>query len=507
VLTRYSRRRALQLAGLGLATAAAGAVGVARDTNRRIEPSDGAPAGASESFTEPTLRQSSGGVLDVTLTATAGTGPVGGRTASTLRYNDVLPGPTLRCRPGDILRVTLVNRLTEPTNLHVHGLQVSPEGNGDNPFVMIEPGQSFRYEYLIPTDHPSGTFWYHPHHHGLVADQVFGGLYGAIVIDDPNPVPVAADRLLVVSDITLDGSGAVAQATVMQRRLGREGATVLVNGQLSPRLTATPGSRERWRLINACTSRYLRLRLDGQDLTLLGIDLPTTTPVPITEVLLAPGNRADLLVTARTGESTLAALPVDRGASMMSGGMGRGAGANPPTGTSVELATLAVRGPEAPAPGGIPHGPAPRDLRGLTVSRRRQVTLAMTLGMGVSAFTLDGRSFDPSRTDQTVVAGDVEEWTFTNATTMDHPMHLHVWPMQLITTGGVPETGVTWRDVVNVPAGATTTVRIAFDRNAGRSVYHCHILDHEDLGMMAVVQIASSRPSSAGREPPQEDGA
>ena len=491
--TRYTRRRALQLAGLGLVTAAAGAAGLAWTTTHRPDPAttpdDSSPASSTESFVEPAVLRSSDPILDVTLTAAAFTGQIAGRAATTLRYNDGLPGPTLRCRPGDTLRVTLVNSLTEPTNLHVHGLQVSPQGNGDNPFVMIEPGQSFRYEYSIPADHPPGTFWYHPHHHGLVADQVFAGLYGAIVIDDPNPIPVTADRVLLVSDITLDPAGAVAGVTAMQRQQGREGDLVLVNGQRQPQLTSPPGGRERWRLINACTSRYLRLRLDGQNLTVLGIDLPTAAPAPAAEVLLAPGNRADLLVTTRAGVSTLTALPVDRGAAMMARSR-MGMGGSAPSDTPVVLATLTVQGPDAPEPAAIPARPSGRDLRDARASHTRTVTLAMTMGMGTGALTLDGRAFDPARTDQAVAAGDVEEWTFTNTSTMDHPLHLHVWPMQLLSTGGIPETGVTWRDVVNVPAGSSTVVRIAFDRHTGRSMYHCHILDHEDLGMMAILQVA-----------------
>ena len=191
-----------------------------------------------------------------------------------MRYNGSVPGPTLHLRPGDHLGIDLVNHLDQPTNLHTHGLQVSPQGNSDNPFVMVNPGQTFHYDYQIPDDHPAGTFWYHPHHHGLAADQVFGGLYGAIVIGEPDPTPVSADRVLVISDITLDGAGAVPPATAMQRMTGREGDLVLVNGQSRPQLTARPGARERWRIVNACVARYLRLRLDGQDLQLLGIDLP-----------------------------------------------------------------------------------------------------------------------------------------------------------------------------------------------------------------------------------------
>ena len=87
--------------------------------------------------------------------------------------------------PGDVLRLTLANELDQTTNLHTHGLHVSPEGNGDNVFRMVEPGERATYEYVVPTDHPTGTFWYHPHHHGTVADQVFGGLFGALVVAAP----------------------------------------------------------------------------------------------------------------------------------------------------------------------------------------------------------------------------------------------------------------------------------------------------------------------------------
>lgn len=132
-------------------------------------------------------------------------------------------------------------------NLHTHGLQVSPQGNSDNPFVTVEPGETFHYDYLIPADHPAGTFWYHPHHHGSAADQVYGGLYGAIVIGEPDPQEVGADRVLVVSDITLDSAGTVPAVSAVQRMAGREGDLVLVNGQARPQLTAQPGSRQRWR--------------------------------------------------------------------------------------------------------------------------------------------------------------------------------------------------------------------------------------------------------------------
>jgi FtsP/CotA-like multicopper oxidase with cupredoxin domain len=103
-------------------------------------------------------------------------------------------------------------------------------------------------------------------------------------------------------------------------------------------------------------------------------------------------------------------------------------------------------------------------------------------------FTIDGREFDPDRVDQAVSVGAVEEWTIANTSPMDHPMHLHVWPMQIVAEGGRPADDVRWQDVVNIPAGGEVTVRVAFDDFGGRTVYHCHILDHEDLGMMGVIE-------------------
>jgi FtsP/CotA-like multicopper oxidase with cupredoxin domain len=141
----------------------------------------------------------------------------------------------------------------------------------------------------------------------------------------------------------------------------------------------------------------------------------------------------------------------------------------------------------------------PRDLRTATVGARRELVFAMGMGggnggmgahagSGMMGFTINGRPFDPARIDTTVVVGAVEEWTLRNTSRMDHPVHLHVWPMQVIEEAGRPAGAPRWQDVVNVPAGGIAVVRIAFDDFPGRTVYHCHILDHEDLGMMGLIE-------------------
>lgn len=371
-----------------------------------------------------------------------------------------------------------------------------PSGTGDNVFVSIDPGKGFDYEYQLPSDHPAGVFWYHPHLHGSVADQVFGGLYGAIVVEDAatgaQAIPVTRERVVVISDISLDAGGTVAPVSAMAKMMGREGDLVLVNGQVQPRLQARPGERERWRIVNACAARYLRLRLDGHQLQLLGIDSGRlATPREVSDIFLAAGNRADVLITVGSASGQLRTLPVPRG-----GAMGATAGGSVPS--NGQLATVDVIGAAVPALPAVPALAAPpRDLRSAPVQRRRTLTFAMGMGGGGMGgggmggggmrFTIDGLTFDAARDDQSVQLGTVEEWTLSNPSPMDHPVHLHVWPMQIVEQAGQAVQPVSWQDVINVPAGGNVKVLIAFDDFGGRTVYHCHILDHEDQGMMGTV--------------------
>jgi FtsP/CotA-like multicopper oxidase with cupredoxin domain len=446
-------------------------------------------------LSEPRVLRSEHGRLDVTLVAAAGSVAFGNRRRDALTYTGASPGPTLRLRPGDRLTITLVNHLDEPTNLHTHGLHVSPSGQADNVFVTVAPGARRRYEYDIPADHRSGLFWYHPHHHHTVAAQVFRGLAGAIVIeDDVDAVPELAashERILVLSDPPLSRSRG---ASMMQQMLGREGDEVLVNGALAPRLVARAGELQRWRLLNASPSRYHRLSLTDHDLHLVATDGGRlASPVTRRELLLAPGERAEVLVApSRRGSYALVAGPYDRGSPMMGGA---------PRRSPTRLATLVVRGNAAAAE--LPATLATvEDLRTARVDRTRTLTLGTAMGMGggmggmgggmrgmgEGSLTIDGRSFDARRDDITARLDTVEDWIVRNPSSMDHPFHLHVWPFQVLDGGdGTPT--LTWKDTVNVPAGGHVRLRVAFRGPAGRTVYHCHILDHEDLGMMGVIRV------------------
>jgi FtsP/CotA-like multicopper oxidase with cupredoxin domain len=482
-----SRRRAVGLIGLGTASVAAGVTGWATGlgtspTGTRLRPAD-----TGQALRQPDEMTSRDGILDVRLTAGAGV-RLAGQDTSAWGYNGTSPGPTLRIRPGELLRVRLVNHLDQPTNLHTHGLHVSPQGNADNPFIAVEPRASFDYAIQLPSDHPAGTFWYHPHHHGSVADQLFGGLAGALVVESDPDLAVTNDRVLLVTDTTLDRDGYVVQASAMVKMAGREGDLVLVNGQHEPVITAAVGTAERWRVINGCVSRVLALRLEGHLLTQIALDgmfLPA--PVDRDQVVLAPGNRADLLIRPTAGgRHALVAEPYDRGSAAMMGGAAVGAR------RPVTVATLVVSGTAAappplpvtlPAPG-VPPGPT---------AGQRQLTFAMGMGggmgMGAMGFTIDGRTFDPARDDQTVTVGTTEEWTVINISPMAHPFHLHAWPFHVLDgSAGTPPTGVQ-QDVVLVPARGQVRLRIPFMDYSGRSVYHCHILDHEDLGMMGTINV------------------
>ncbi|TCW21148.1 multicopper oxidase family protein [Dietzia cinnamea] len=458
-----------------------------------------------EDLIEPQVLASRDRVLELELTAAPTRVRVGGREASVQTFNGSLPGPTLRVAPGDTIRVALTNELQVPTNLHVHGLHVSPEGNGDNPFLSIAPGESFDYEISLSADHPPGTYWYHPHRHGYVADQVAAGLYGAIIVEDREPVSVTRERVMVVSDLTLDASGNLAEVNQMQQMMGREGEVVLVNGQVRPQITAAPGERERWRIVNACSSRYLRLQLDGQQVRMFSRDLGRL-PVPkeITEVVLAPGNRVELLVETTEGSSALVTAPVSRGGMDAMMGEGMMGGDNEPSNDEpIELLDLTVSGDLAQRLAPVREGSALRDLRGEPISARRTLEFAMGMagGMGgdgammggeedatMMSFAINGQEFNPDRVDTPVTAGTVEEWTLVNSSPMDHPVHLHVWPMQVIKDGDRDLSEPRWQDVVNVPPFREVKVLIAFEDFPGKTVYHCHILDHEDQGMMGTVE-------------------
>ncbi len=263
---------------------------------------------------------SSGGRLQVFLEAKPTWLSIAGQPAHVWTYNGLMPGPLIELRPGDTLHLRLRNSLAEHTNLHFHGLHVSPAGNGDNPFLMVPPGEEFDYEITIPASHPAGTFWYHPHVHGSSARQVFRGLSGAIVVrgdlDDIPEVAAAEEHCLVLKDLAIDPAGGIPVGSMMERMAGREGSVLTVNGEVAPVYTVKRGALMRWRFVNASSSRYYRLSLEEHPFAVIAVDGGSLSRTELTgEALLTPGQRLDVLVKAdRTpGAYRLLNLPYDRG--------------------------------------------------------------------------------------------------------------------------------------------------------------------------------------------------
>jgi FtsP/CotA-like multicopper oxidase with cupredoxin domain len=443
---------------------------------------------SSQGLPTPAVIASKDGVLNTELTVSAIEKKIAKSAVTMIGYNGSVPGPTLKVRPGDTVNVKLTNNLDQATNLHTHGLFVNPNENSDNPFVHVMAGESFDYRFEIPADHAEGTHWYHPHLHGQVANQVFGGLYGAIIVEDESSPIVSEDRVLVISDASFNSDGTIADPNMMELMMGREGDFVLVNGELQPKGETKQHALERWRIVNACVARYLSLQVVGGQATLLGLDgRKFEKSEEFDTRVLAPGNRADVLVSVNTDKVSLVYNTVAHpDAGMM--GMSSQTYADYPLVTFNTVGVATVIAAEAK------FKPSP-DLRNATVNGKRQFTLAMpnhAMAMGAGTmegmFTINGEAFNMDKVNTTVANDTVEEWTIANTSTMQHPFHLHIWPMQMISVNGSEVTGLRYQDVVTVPANGQVVVRVNFHTHTGKTLYHCHILDHEDLGMMGVIQ-------------------
>ncbi|MBW4622306.1 MAG: multicopper oxidase family protein [Cyanosarcina radialis HA8281-LM2] len=492
---------------LALGAASAGGVLLSRWAigQKQISPS----AILTERYRNALAYKSQDGLLEMNLEAGNAVVRLGDRQAHLLSYNGQVPAPRLEAKPGDTVRIHFRNKLSEPTNLHYHGLHVTPTGKGDNAFLSIPPNERLTYEFKIPTNHPAGTFWYHPHHHGHVAEQVFGGLAGLFIVrgdlDEIPEVKAAREQFLVLQDFALNADGRIEPPNHMAMMMGREGSLVTANGQVNPTLAIASGGLLRLRLLNASPSRFYRLALEDHPLYLIASDGGAIAqPVELRELLLTPGERAEVLVKGDrpAGQYRLLNLPYDRGGMGMMGneGMMPGMGGmrhNQGSQSPQPLATLTYRESTTSLP-------LPKKLMAVESlpkpgnTRRIELSMAMAMGTGM-VFLFNGQTFDPQRIDASVSLGTVEDWELVNADPdrMDHPFHLHINPFQVISRNGQPEPYPAWKDTVLVKGGETVRIRVPFRDFTGKTVYHCHVLDHEDLGMMGTLEIGtrSGRPS------------
>lgn len=451
----------------------------------------------SPTDTSPTNHRSQAGLLELSLQARQQQVSLGNQSATLLTYNGHVPGPILEASTGDTVRINFENQLAQTTNLHFHGLHIPPTGNADNVFLAVPPGETQRYEFMVPEQHPGGLFWYHPHHHGGVAEQVFSGLAGPLIIrgqvDEIPEVQAAEEAILVLQDFDLNRQGEPQEPIPMFRRWGRQGNLITTNGELVTNLTIPQSGLLRIRLLNASPSRIYQLRLENHPWHLIGLD-GGTLPEPVeleADLILAPGERADILVPGNREPNSysLLSVPYDRGIADMMGGMSRHhrrqVGID---NTPREIARLGYGEMTT-------EMPLPKTLIQVTSLpepiRSREFVLDHGLHHGHS-FLINGRGFDHNRVDTRVQLGTVEDWRIINKAGMDHPFHIHTNAFQVLKQNDHPFPLKVWKDVVNVKAYESVDLRIAFTDFPGKTVYHCHILDHEDQGMMGILEVQTT---------------
>jgi bilirubin oxidase len=410
---------------------------------------------------------------------------VDGAATSLWLYNGIFPGPVVDVREGERVRLSLTNHLPIDTTAHWHGLPVPADQDG-NPMDPVRPGATRVYEFDIPAG-TAGTYWYHPHAHGTTAEQVSRGLAAPFIVraaDDP--LAGVPEVTMLVTGIRLDGNGQVSPNGPMDFSVGRQGEQLLVNGGRLPVHTVRPGETQRWRILNATSARYLRLALDGHAFTLVGTDggLLGAPVGPLAEILVAPAQRVEVVVTAATAANARFTL---RALRHVTDTMGLGSYA------AEDLLTLATNA--EPVAASLPLPATLRPMAGLPAgtARKRVVLSQSGMGMmgGMFGFLINGRSFDMNRVDLVSTVGETETWDIVNDTQMDHPIHIHGTQFRLASRESRGQVATApyaaWIDTVDVPSGTTATIRMRQDL-PGKRMVHCHILEHEDAGMMAVLE-------------------
>ncbi|MBL8722365.1 MAG: multicopper oxidase family protein [Myxococcales bacterium] len=413
------------------------------------------------------------GVVEVSLEAKVG--PHGFTTGVTTKnawtYSGTIPGPLIDAKVGDRLIVHLKNSLPETTTIHWHGVRLPAAMDGTMLSQMpIEPGQTFTYEFTLKD---AGLFWYHPHMRSDV--QVNAGLYGVIRVRGPNEPVVDREEVVVLDDLSLKADGSIEDYLDDESKMmGRGGDLLLVNGAAARVFTWQPGSRVRLRIVNAANGRFFNLALSGHTFRVIGGDAGfLAKPYDTDHVLVAPGERYDVIVVPQ-GSAPLALVndPYDRGHD--SGAMPRGT-----------VATIALAG--APT-----SGPLPTSLPAFTPLADRPTDHTLVLDeklqpSGDVVFTINGKAF-PDVPVIKVPLGETRAFEVKNDAEMDHPFHLHGFFFDIVQKDGKPLDPVLRKDTVIVPKKSSLKFVARFDAS-GTWVYHCHILEHAESGMMGTIQV------------------
>ncbi|MCB1273419.1 MAG: multicopper oxidase domain-containing protein [Leucobacter sp.] len=511
-----------------------------------------ASSGSSgETFRNPKVKASEGGRLTGVVTAKRSQIDIGiGHDYSTYTFDGVIPGATWEVHPGDTIGVTLRNampvlseddqarsdghghgqmdtgstgdfvNMTRPhdwthTNLHTHGLHVSPEdtevGAGDNPFVTIVPGAEQRYEIPIPSDHTGGLFWYHPHRHGAVAYQVQGGMAGALIvrgeIDRVPEIAAATEQVMVFQALEMMDDFEIPapepNATLQEAFFPRDRIVWTLNGQNTPVITMRRGEVQRWRMLNAAEGKLMSLRLTGHSMHHIGYDgLALPAPRMMRDTFIEPGARVEALVKAQfPGRYELILSPATSQLPYLPG-WNQALGADQPVGSDgtvwqevvprvVAIVDVLPDKVDMELPRTLPAYNPP--LRPIVKHRDVEYTVHRRDDHQFEAFGINHRPFNPDDPPYVMRVDTAEEWTIHNAADEGfvHVFHIHVNPFLVTHVNGERLQTPVWRDTwaLGPNLGDSFTFVMNLDDFTGKTVEHCHILTHEDLGMMEALEI------------------
>jgi len=395
-------------------------------------------------------------------------------------FNEMVPGPTLAAEKGDRMVVKVTNNLQEPTVIHWHGIQLSASMDGTNSVqTPIAPGESFEYNFTVPD---AGTFWYHSHQNEAV--QMERGMYGALVVKDQDDVLTDSERVLMIDDMKLTSKNEFKQGNFIskwvERHDGREGSTLLINGLENNEIRMLAGQTERWRIINSSSARYFRLYLDGAPFKIISTDGGLIMrPVEATEILLVPGERVDILVGPFAEGETFSvdSLPYNRMTFLKS-----------------QRNTFArvIVGKAAASVFEIPQTMrviAPLASQDATPTRSINFSVGASLKNGID-FLVNGETHT---SDKPVRIGELQIWEVSNTSLMDHPFHLHGFFFQVLEVNGKAPAFVSWKDTVNLPPRSKVKIAWIPGNRPGGWMYHCHILEHHEAGMMGHFYVVDTK--------------
>lgn len=387
-----------------------------------------------------------------------------------------VPGPLLDVQQGQRVVVHFTNELPDATTIHWHGMRLPAGMDGTLAAQQpITPGETFTYEFVALDP---GYFWFHPHMDG--ENQIERGLYAPLLVRGGPAPEVANERVFMLDDVKLESTGQLStQTTQLDLMMGRQGNVLLVNGKPDRELSCSDGTRERWRFVNSANGRFFNLELPGHRFLVIGWDGgPLETPYETDRLLIAPGERYDVLVELKGEVGTaleLLNLHYDRGHDLPDPG--------PKPVMHLRFDDVATVVPAA-----LPNmwgDTPPIDVSG---AGERELLLTEIMDdldpTAEPQFFINGERW-PDVAPIEGALGTTEIWTLKNDAEMDHPFHLHGMFFQIL--DGALAGGN--KDTVIVPKESTVKVAVKFDA-PGDWMFHCHILEHAERGMMGVLQVA-----------------